>query len=297
MEITKILFDKYSSDDEKFVYASKIFFFVTVFITSCIFQSSWRPGFLLNSKYQILKLILCFILPSIATIFCFYATKNLEYVGKATSLIMILFIATYFIDLATLKVVNCARLYHFACALISFCSIFATSCLCLVFSKYKYCGFFRFYNSFFNGYLFLFLFLFFFAFFSNRQVMESAIINLVPFNGEIKDTFNALTNNSELSNNKLLCILQILRTFGNICFFTTMPLLLSKFIKKHKYFFMVATPIFISVSAEVIQGLTQMGDADIDDIILNTFGTIIGVLIYKFIIEKLLLEEEKCLVL
>lgn len=287
MTITKILFDKYSSDDEKFIYASKIFFFITVFITSCIFQATWRSEFLLSKKYAILKFVLSFLLPAVATAFCFYATKNLEYVGKATSVIMILFIVTYIIDPYLLKIMICANMYHFAYAIISFCSIFATSALCLILSKYKYCSFNRFYNDFFNGYLFVFVFLFFSAFISSRGVKDTSIINLIPFNGEIKDTLNLIICRKEN--------IQILRTLGNIFFFTTMPLLLSKFIKKHKYFLITFLPILISISAEVFQGLTSRGDSDIDDVILNTVGTILGVLIYKFIIEKLLLEEEKCL--
>lgn len=293
MAITKILLDRYSSDDEKFVYASKIFFFVTVFLTSCIFQSNWRSEFLLSGKYSAIKIFLAFILPSIATIFSFYATKNLDYVGKATAVIMILFVVTYQLDPFFLKIMTWSNMYHFACALISYFSVFATSCICIVISKYKYCGFKHFYNYFFNGYLLVFVFLFFYAFFSKRVVMDSAIVNILPFNGEIKDTLSTITNGVGFFEKEKISI--ILRTLGNICFFTTMPLLLSKFVKKHKLFLITATPIFTSVMAEVLQGLTKMGNSDIDDIILNTLGTIIGVLIYKFIIEKLLLEEEKCL--
>ncbi len=292
MAITKILLDRYSSDDEKFVFASKIFFFVAVFITSCTFHSSWQQNFFLSSKYSILKLLLCFIIPAVSTAFCFYATKSLEFIGKATSKIMILFFVLNELDIIFFKITNRVNFYHFACGLISFFSIFLVASVCFVCSKNKsnrYCGFDRFYNDFFNGYLFLFIYLLFIAYVAKREVSDSTIVNLIPFNGEIKDSFNLIVEREKC------WFVKILRTLGNIFFFTTMPLLLSKFIKKHKLFLITIIPILTSFSAEIIQGLTKKGDADIDDIILNTLGTVIGVLIYNFIIKKLLLEEQKCL--
>ena len=104
MAITKILLDRYSSDDEKFVFASKIFFFVAVFITSCTFHSSWQQNFFLSNKYSILKLLLCFIIPAVSTAFCFYATKSLEFIGKATSEIMILFFVLNELDIIFFKI-------------------------------------------------------------------------------------------------------------------------------------------------------------------------------------------------
>lgn len=292
MAITKMLLDKYSSVDKIFVFFSKFLFFITVFITSCTFHSSLKQEFLFSNNYAILKLFLSFFIPAVSTAFCFYATKNFKFIGKATSVIMILFIFLNEFDFSFFENTNKSNLYHLACGILTFFTVFFVSCSLFKYSKNrfnKYYGFNSFYNHFFNSYLFLFVYLFFAAFILHRQVSDSTIVNFVPFNGEIKDAINVIF---EKDGN---WIIKTIRTIGNIFFFTTMPLLLSKFINKNKIYLITIIPILTSFSAELVQGLTKIGDADIDDIILNTLGTVIGVLIYKFIIKKLLLEEEKCL--
>jgi glycopeptide antibiotics resistance protein len=47
----------------------------------------------------------------------------------------------------------------------------------------------------------------------------------------------------------------------------------------------------VSSFVEVIQGLLGIGTADIDDIILNCLGGLIGILVYKFLL--LILRDEK----
>ncbi len=292
MAITKMLLNKYSSVDKFFVFFSKLLFFITVFITSCTFHSSLKQEFLFSNNYAVLKLFLSFLIPAVSTAFCFYATKNFNFIGKATSVTMILFIFLNEFDFSFFKNTNKSNLYHLACGILTFFTIFFVSCALFYRSKnkhIKYFGFNNFYNEFFKIYLFLFIYLFFTAFLLHRQVSNLRVVNLIPFNGEIKDAINVIF---EKDGN---WIIKTIRTIGNIFFFTTMPLLLSRFINKNKIFLITIIPILTSFLAELIQGLTKIGDADIDDIILNTLGTIFGVLIYKYIIKKLLLEEQKCL--
>jgi glycopeptide antibiotics resistance protein len=51
--------------------------------------------------------------------------------------------------------------------------------------------------------------------------------------------------------------------------------------------FGIIIPVLISFACEVFQYIFVCGDADIDDIIANTLGAIIGVVLYKLIVKDL----------
>lgn len=73
--------------------------------------------------------------------------------------------------------------------------------------------------------------------------------------------------------------------FGNILMFIPMGFYLPSLFKKQKNFLiMLLTVICISTSIECIQFFTKLGTSDIDDIILNVFGAIIGYIFY-FIVK------------
>ena len=57
------------------------------------------------------------------------------------------------------------------------------------------------------------------------------------------------------------------------------------FLKKNKLWYVLMVGIVVSVVIEIIQTLLRVGTADIDDVILNTFGTLIGFGIYKLIYD------------
>ena len=67
-----------------------------------------------------------------------------------------------------------------------------------------------------------------------------------------------------------------------------LPVLLDKCKKEKKVFFV---GLAVSLSIEVIQVVFRLGSGDIDDLILNVFGTIIGFWIYKVLVT--LLRERK----
>ena len=69
----------------------------------------------------------------------------------------------------------------------------------------------------------------------------------------------------------------------NIIMFMPFGFLLPLFAKRNKWWHILITGIIASVIIEVIQGLLGIGISDIDDVILNTFGLILGFLIYKLI--------------
>ena len=75
--------------------------------------------------------------------------------------------------------------------------------------------------------------------------------------------------------------------FGNILMFIPMGFYLPSLFKKQKKFFvMLLTVICISTSIECIQFFTKLGTTDIDDIILNVLGAIIGYIFYLIVKGK-----------
>ena len=64
--------------------------------------------------------------------------------------------------------------------------------------------------------------------------------------------------------------------------------LVTLFSKKNKWWQVLIFGVILSVLLEVIQGLLGIGISDIDDVILNSFGLLVGYGIYKFIYSVLL---------
>jgi len=75
-------------------------------------------------------------------------------------------------------------------------------------------------------------------------------------------------------------------TIGNILLFVPLGIFLPILFKKYKTFSQVfAFALLFSISIELLQFFLQIGQFDIDDIILNTMGSIIGYFIIKLIVK------------
>ncbi len=74
----------------------------------------------------------------------------------------------------------------------------------------------------------------------------------------------------------------------NIIMFMPYGFLVPLFSKKNKWWQVLIFGVILSVLLEVIQGLLGIGISDIDDVILNSFGLLVGYGIYKFIYSVLL---------
>ena len=71
---------------------------------------------------------------------------------------------------------------------------------------------------------------------------------------------------------------------GNICAFSPLGFFIPLLFDEHKGLVKtLAISLIISASFEFIQYQFNLGSCDIDDIILNIFGTIIGFIVYKVI--------------
>ena len=99
--------------------------------------------------------------------------------------------------------------------------------------------------------------------------------NIIPF----KNTFSYING----SNNFNLDII-LNNTIGNILIFLPLGIFLPILFKKYNMLSQVFIgSIIISFSIEILQFIIQIGQFDVDDILLNTIGTVIGYFIIKTI--------------
>lgn len=102
------------------------------------------------------------------------------------------------------------------------------------------------------------------------------LINITPF----EETIETLSDNSIPIMNPIRNIV------GNILIFTPLGFLIPT-IKPNLNKIVKVTLIgfFVSLSIEVLQIFTMGNVCDIDDVILNTIGSFIGIVIYKIFIK------------
>lgn len=112
--------------------------------------------------------------------------------------------------------------------------------------------------------------------------LEHRSINLIPFKS-IMEYISGSTAN--------------LRTFafsnvvGNILIFIPLGAYITLFKKDKRILNNLSIIYIVSLLVEITQGILGIGAADIDDIILNCFGGLIGILGYKYLL--LLLGDRK----
>ncbi len=97
--------------------------------------------------------------------------------------------------------------------------------------------------------------------------------NIIPFKVIGEYLSNAHTYNDWFTKNLL----------GNIIVFIPIGFLTPLFLKKNRMWHIAIVGIVVSVFIEILQSLLEVGRADIDDVILNTIGLLIGFGIYKLI--------------
>jgi hypothetical protein len=258
-----------------------LLFFGAVFFTTVCFIETWRQPFFINSSYKMLKLILCFALPFCATIICYLSSKSFKFIGKASQIIMFCFIAGYIIDSLTIKWIatfgSFVIIFHLAYGLISVFSVFVCATVIKLFTKDVNNGYDKFFDDFFLGFSFMLAFIFVLIYFVIRDYSSNGyILNLVPFRGEIGDLISGSYSKYDL-----------IRGAGNVFFYTGIAFVVIRFCKKREMLFGIIIPVLISFACEVFQYIFVCGDADIDDIIANTLGAIIGVVLYKLIVKDL----------
>ena len=129
-------------------------------------------------------------------------------------------------------------------------------------------------NMMFYGVMFIYVLILFFLLFKKKSVGSFQTINLIPFRTITDYLFNddVIVRNFALSN-----------IIGNIAIFIPMGIYIPLLINKKSIFTNSAIVASMSLCVEIVQFIFAVGTADIDDIILNTIGGLLGILIFKII--------------
>lgn len=102
--------------------------------------------------------------------------------------------------------------------------------------------------------------------------------NLMPFKVIVEYVKNAHSLNDWFTKNLAV----------NIIMFMPCGFLAPLFFKKHKLWHILMFGIALSIIVEILQALLGVGTVDIDDVILNTCGLLLGFGIYKLIYDIVL---------
>lgn len=272
----------------------EILFFFTIFFTSCMFMDTTslikghgKPYFFaFDTAYLWLKVILAFVLPAVITALTYFKTKSCVRIADMTAVCMTLFTIFFLIDYfgqQRMWVIEKSFIfYHLSYGLITYFTVFVTISVIGYFKKQGMKGYSAFCQAFFWGFASVLIISMITVYFLNRNYgVDENNINLIPFQGE----FRAIEREGF---SKI-----ILRDIGNFCMYIALAMMLLEITKKHSIALAIIIPAIISTSMEAFQYITVCGDTDIDDVIANVGGAIIGVLIYKFIIVKIK-EKELC---
>lgn len=145
-----------------------------------------------------------------------------------------------------------------------------------------------------GGAIFYFTLLFYIFFLARRRrgptlPWDKRHLNLIP----LKDKFDYFVSQYNLPDPQLREF--YIDLFGNILLFIPFAFCFYFFfrIKEPRKSILIA--VIVSVSIEAIQFILSIGVADIDDVILNTTGASIGVLILKLLTEvKVFKKNVQC---
>jgi glycopeptide antibiotics resistance protein len=116
----------------------------------------------------------------------------------------------------------------------------------------------------------------------NSQRTINRSINLIPF----YSITGYISGNSEILKRFALG-----NVVGNVVLFIPLGIYLPLFKKDKRVLVNLLFIFIVSLFVEIIQGLLGIGASDIDDIILNCLGGLIGILGYKFLL--FILRDEK----
>jgi glycopeptide antibiotics resistance protein len=108
--------------------------------------------------------------------------------------------------------------------------------------------------------------------------------NIIPF----KTISNYIKASSHINQD-----IWISNLFGNVLAFLPMGFFLPLLFRRFNGFWQTAGAVFLATSSvEVLQFVTRVGSFDVDDIILNTAGGIIGYLLFAMVF-RIMLKREK----
>ncbi len=119
------------------------------------------------------------------------------------------------------------------------------------------------------------------VFFSRRRrglVWSPNMVNLVPLLNTIRDHRNIVDIGWWNYWDNI---------FGNIALFVPLPTLVASLSGLRDWRWLVAIGVAVSVLIEVTQYVLEVGVPDIDDVILNGTGVLLGVLLWEWVFRKI----------
>lgn len=119
--------------------------------------------------------------------------------------------------------------------------------------------------------IFLLYFLIFSDWYGRSKVMEDYHYNLVPFR-EIRRFWDYRGQ---------LKIWSVINLFGNVIIFIPLGFLEAMASRRRSFLWTAIDGFMLSMLVEVFQLISKVGRFDVDDLILNTSGVIIGYLLFS----------------
>lgn len=139
------------------------------------------------------------------------------------------------------------------------------------------------YQILFYGVMIIYFILLFFLLFRKKAAGSFQSVNLIPFHSISAYLF---------SDDMISRAFALSNLLGNIAIFIPMGVYLPLLIRRKSIFVNTVCVALISAVVEVLQYIFAVGSADIDDVILNTVGGLIGVSLFR-VMELLLKDQTK----
>lgn len=263
-----------------------VVFFTTVCMTEAdiprsIFYTNW------GNLVRLIKMLFALAMPMIMVWLDYRIERNLHFIAKASGVILGSFSVFYLLDMLTFNFnSNHGFNYSIYHIVFSTASAFGIMLMCVIIQlRNRNCdiGFSYFYKRYFDGLAIMLIMIFLFSFVisrikSNYYYEQVYTNNFVPFCGEIKDLFSNFY------------LFGLLRTSGNTLLFTALSLTVIRYSNKHKMLFGIAVPFGLSILIEVSELVLNTGSFDVDDLIINLFGAVLGIVVHKLIFAKFIAE-------
>lgn len=242
-------------------------FFIVVFVLSCFTMNSDNlTGYMrcVSTQFIILKCALIFVFVFAAA----YVNRNrINFVSKVTSIVTGCATALVILDNLITKFSGSQFLYSVWWII----SIFiAQATVFLVLSISKVDDYKLFYNNFWLSFIPLYAYILILCFL--RRPFSGRTINAVPFNGTFL-MLEAFINNPKGSFEAPLIF------FGNLLVFIPMAFIVNRLLKNAKPIHIMVIGFIIPIVVEGYQYVLECGNVDVDDLILNWLGFLIGFLI------------------
>lgn len=260
--------------------------FVAVLIFSSVFvcYSDRQSAFLFTCDYSIitllLKLLLCIVLCALASFWLMYKTNDYAFAAKALCSVTVLTSVLIVADMYVFRFYGSNFMYQLIHVMYFMAAVFSSFiAVTLHTAKHPQRAYKTFYKWLWISVTPILLFLFIRVFIRNPNTSYS--VNLEPFY-RIQETLSFIAHNFHGGMEQTYIFL------GNILFFVPIGFLIPFYLKRLPGWAQCLIGFLLPVLIEVYQWVFRCGDVDVDDVILNYTGFLLGFAICKLIEIKVL---------